>query len=64
LNFNISQTPNPKIAEKILPKLDLDLNSPQSKMKYKNFLRDFKEIGSESFIYQLKHCLKQMPTLP
>jgi hypothetical protein len=54
----ISQTPVPKMTERILSKLDLELDSPQSKLKYKNFLRDLKEINKGSFISQLKYCLK------
>jgi hypothetical protein len=47
-----------------MPRLDLDLDSPQSKLKYKNFLRDFKEMNKGSFISQLKYCFKQLASLP
>mgnify|MGYP006970068706 CR=1 FL=1 len=50
--------------QQILPRHDLNLDSPQSKFKYKNFLRDLKDLESDPFINQLKHSLKQLPILP
>lgn len=38
------------MKEQILQKLDLDLDSPQSRLKYKNFLRDFKDMNKGTFI--------------
>lgn len=64
--FNkLTFTPVPKSnLQHILPKTDLNLDSPQSKFKYKNFLKDLKDLEHDPFINQLKHSLKQLPGLP
>jgi hypothetical protein len=51
-------------TEAILPIVDLNINSPTTKLKYKNFTKDLKELESETFIDQLKYSLKQLPQLP
>lgn len=70
LDFNkppahTSFTPIIKTSQQpILPREDLNLNSPNTKLKYRNFLRDLKELEHDSFISQLKFSLKQLPILP
>ncbi len=53
-----SLTPAPKKAQPVLSRTDLNLDSPQSKFKYKNFLRDIKEMEELPFVDQLKWGLK------
>jgi hypothetical protein len=53
-----SLTPAPKSVSTILSRNDLNLDSPSCKFKYKNFLRDIKELDEANFIDQLKWGLK------
>ena len=60
----MSLTPVPKKSAPVIHKTDLNLDSPQSKFKYKQFLRDIKEMDGQPFLAQLKQSFKQLPALP
>jgi la-related protein 1 len=47
-----------------LPRPDLNLDTPNSKPKYRAFLKDLKDLEHEPFIVQLKFTLKQLAQLP
>ena len=53
-----SQTPVPKKSAPVFQKTDLNLDSPQSKFRYKNFLKEIKDMEGKPFTYQLKQSLK------